>query len=157
MDTNILKKIEVGQLQKRPDIRVGDTVKLYMKIKEGNKERVQMFAGVVVAMKGQGTDATITVRKISYGVGVEKVVPLYSPVLDKVEIVKRGTVRKSKLYFLRERVGRRALKVSNIKDVFMTDEVVVPAEGEAPTEEEIIAETPVVEEVEEKVEENTEA
>ncbi len=149
MDTNILKKIEVGQLQKRPDVKVGDTVKLYIKIKEGNKERVQMFQGVVIAIKGKGMETTITVRKISYGIGVEKVLPLYSPVLDKMEIVKRGTVRRSKLYFLRGRIGRKALKVSNIKDVFMTDEVIVPEEGEAPVEE-----TPVAEEA---VEEKTEA
>lgn len=149
MDTNILKKIEEGQLQKRPDVKVGDTVKLYIKIKEGNKERIQMFQGVVIAMKGKGADTTITVRKISYGIGVEKVIPLYSPVLDKMEIVKRGTVRRSKLYFLRERIGRKALKISNIKDVFMTDEVMVPEEGEAPVEE-----TPAAEEV---VEEKTEA
>ncbi len=149
MDTNILKKIEEGQLQKRPDVKVGDTVKLYIKIKEGNKERIQMFQGVVVAIKGRGVDSTITVRKISYGIGVEKVIPLYSPVLDKVEIVKRGTVRRSKLYFLRGRIGRKALKVSNIKDVFMTDEVIVPEEGDAPVEE-----IPVAEDV---VEEKTEA
>ncbi len=149
MDTNILKKIEEGQLQKRPDVKVGDTVKLYIKIKEGNKERIQMFQGVVIAMKGKGAETTVTVRKISYGIGVEKVMPLYSPVLDKMEIVKRGTVRRSKLYFLRGRIGRRALKISNIKDVFMTDEVIVPEEGEAPVEE-----TPAAEEV---VEEKTEA
>lgn len=149
MDTNILKKIEEGQLQKRPDVKVGDTVKLYIKIKEGNKERIQMFQGVVIAMKGKGAETTVTVRKISYGNGVEKVMPLYSPVLDKMEIVKRGTVRRSKLYFLRGRIGRRALKISNIKDVFMTDEVIVPEEGEAPVEE-----TPAAEEV---VEEKTEA
>ena len=149
MDTNILKKIEEGQLQKRPDVKVGDTVKLYIKIKEGNKERIQMFQGVVIAMKGKGAETTVTVRKISYGIGVEKVIPLYSPVLDKMEIVKRGTVRRSKLYFLRGRIGRKALKISNIKDVFMTDEVIVPEEGEAPVEE-----TPAAEEV---VEEKTEA
>jgi large subunit ribosomal protein L19 len=149
MDTNILKKIEEGQSQKRPDIKVGDTVKLYIKIKEGNKERIQMFQGVVVAIKGRGIDSTVTVRKISYGIGVEKVVPLYSPVLDRVEIVKRGTVRRSKLYFLRDRIGRRALKVSNIKDVFMTDEVIVPEEGETPAEDISVAK--------EVVEEKTEA
>jgi len=149
MDTNILKKIEEGQLQKRPDVKVGDTVKLYIKIKEGNKERIQMFQGVVIAMKGKGAETSITVRKISYGIGVEKVIPLYSPVLDKMEIVKRGTVRRSKLYFLRGRIGRKALKISNIKDVFMTDEVIVPEEGDAPAEE-----TPAAEEV---VEEKTEA
>ena len=122
MDKNILKSIEAGQLVKRPDVRVGDTVKLSLKIKEGNKERLQAFEGVVIAINGQGVDASITVRKISYGVGVEKIVPLYSPALEKMTVLKRGTVRRSKLYFLRDRVGRRALKVNDIKDVFMTDE-----------------------------------
>lgn len=138
MEKNILKNIEEGLLQKRPDVRVGDTVKMYMKIKEGNKERVQMYEGVVIAINGSGINTNITVRKISYGIGVEKVVPLHSPVLNKIEIVKRGTVRKSKLYFLRDRVGRRALKINNIKDVFMTDEVEVPEIGEV--KEEIVEE-----------------
>lgn len=138
MEKNILKNIEEGLLQKRPDVRVGDTVKMYMKIKEGNKERVQMYEGVVIAINGSGINTNITVRKISYGIGVEKVVPLHSPVLNKIEIVKRGTVRKSKLYFLRDRVGRRALKINNIKDVFMTDEVEVPEVGEV--KEEIVEE-----------------
>ena len=128
MDKNILKNIEDGQLQKRPDVKVGDTVKLSVKIKEGNKERIQMYEGVVIAMKGSGIDSTITVRKISYGVGVEKIFPLHSPVLQKIEVIKRGTVRRSKLYFLRNRAGRRALKISNIKDVYMTDEVEKPVE-----------------------------
>jgi large subunit ribosomal protein L19 len=137
MDTELLKSIEKGQLKKRPDVKVGDTVKLYLKIKEGSKERVQIFQGVVIAMNGSGINKSVTVRKISYGVGVEKVVPLHSNVLEKVEVTKRGTVKRSKLYFLRGRVGRRALKIENIKDVFMTDEVeeVVPeVEAEVVTE-----------------------
>ena len=135
MDKNILNKIEGEQQVKRPDVKVGDTVKLSLKIKEGNKERIQVFEGVVIALNGIGTNKTVTVRKISYGVGVEKVVPLYSPVLDKMVILKRGTVRRSKLYFLRGRVGRRALKVGDVKDVNMTDEVIVPSEGEVAAEE----------------------
>ncbi|KKQ14948.1 MAG: 50S ribosomal protein L19, partial [candidate division WS6 bacterium GW2011_GWF1_36_8] len=103
MDKNILKNIEEGQLQNRPDVMVGDTVKLHIKIKEGNKERTQIFEGVVISMKGAGVDASITVRKISYGIGVEKILPMHSPVLQKIEIVKRGTVRRAKLYFLRDR------------------------------------------------------
>jgi large subunit ribosomal protein L19 len=135
MDKNILNKIEGEQQVKRPDVKVGDTVKLSLKIKEGNKERIQVFEGVVIALNGIGTNKTVTVRKISYGVGVEKVIPLYSPVLDKMVILKRGTVRRSKLYFLRGRVGRRALKVGDVKDVNMTDEVIVPNEGEVVAEE----------------------
>ena len=142
MNTDILKKVEEGQYKKRPDVKVGDTVKLHLKIKEGEKERTQIFEGVVIAKKGAGLSSTLTVRKISYGVGVEKIVPLHSPSLEKIEIVKRGTVRRSKLYYLRKRVGRRALKVENVKDVYMADEedVVVPETGEAETMEEVTEE-----------------
>ena len=134
MDINIMKKIEGDQLKKRPNVKVGDTVKLYMKIKEGNKERTQIFEGVVIGMKASGSNQTITVRKISYGVGVERVVPMQSNLLEKIEVVKRGTVKKSKLFYLRERVGRKALKVGNVKDLYLTDEVVVPFVGEVEEE-----------------------
>lgn len=129
-----MKKIEGDQLKKRPNVKVGDTVKLYMKIKEGNKERTQIFEGVVIGMKASGSNQTITVRKISYGVGVERVVPMQSNLLEKIEVVKRGTVKKSKLFYLRERVGRKALKVGNVKDLYLTDEVVVPFVGEVEEE-----------------------
>lgn len=137
MNTQLLKSIEKDQLKKRPDVKVGDTVKLYLKIKEGSKERTQIFEGVVIAVNGSGINKSVTVRKISYGVGVEKVVPIHSNILEKIEITKRGTVKRSKLYFLRDRVGRRALKIENIKDVYITDEI-----------EEVV---PVVEEVEVEV------
>lgn len=130
MDINILKKIEEGQLKKRPNVRVGDTVKLHMKIREGNKERIQVFEGVVISLQGSGVDQTVTVRKISYGVGVERVVPMHSDLLSKIEVVKRGTVKRSKLFYLRERVGKRALKVKNVKDTYLTDEIEVPVSGE---------------------------
>ena len=129
-----MKKIEGDQLKKRPNVKVGDTVKLYMKIKEGSKERTQIFEGVVIGMKASGSNQTITVRKISYGVGVERVVPMQSNLLEKIEVVKRGTVKKSKLFYLRERVGRKALKVGNVKDLYLTDEVVVPVVGEVEEE-----------------------
>ncbi|MHC1716747.1 MAG: 50S ribosomal protein L19 [Candidatus Dojkabacteria bacterium] len=150
MDNNIFKTIEDGFLKKRPEVRVGDNVKLYLKIKEGNKERIQVFQGIVIGIKGSGINTNLMVRKISYGVGVEKIVPLHSPVLEKIEVVKRGSVRKSKLFFLRDRVGKRALKVGNVKDVYLTDEVMVPVEGENETVEE------VVEEVKEEVVEEKE-
>jgi len=132
MNTEILKKVEEGQYKKRPDVRVGDIVKLHLKIKEGEKERIQIFEGVVIAKKGSGLSSTLTVRKISYGIGVERIVPLHSPLLEKIEIVKRGTVKKSKLYYLRKRVGRKALKIANVKDVYITDEedIEVPETGE---------------------------
>ena len=155
MNTEILKKVEEGQYKKRPGVRVGDTVKLHLKIKEGEKERTQIFEGVVIAKKGSGLGCTITVRKISYGVGVEKIVPLHSPLLEKIEVVKRGTVRKSKLYYLRKRVGRRALKVEKLKDVYMTDEedIIVPETGEAEIEEEVVSEDVEVKEEEKETEE----
>jgi large subunit ribosomal protein L19 len=140
MNTELLKSIEKEQLKKRPEVEVGDTVKLYLKIKEGSKERTQIFQGVVIAMNGNGINKSVTVRKISYGIGVEKVVPIHSNLLEKIEVTKRGTVKRSKLYFLRGRVGRRALKIENIKDVFMTDEVeeVVPEVGAEVVSEEVI-------------------
>jgi large subunit ribosomal protein L19 len=133
MDTNVIKKVEESFYKKRPDVRVGDTVKLHLKVKEGEKERTQIFEGVIIAIKGSGLSKNIVARKISYGVGVEKIVPLHTPVLEKIEIVKRGTVRRSKLYYLRGRVGKRALKAGATTNVYFTDEeeeVVVPVTGE---------------------------
>ena len=91
-----------------PEVRVGDTVRVHVKIKEGNRERIQTFEGTIIARKHGGISETITVRRISYGVGVEKVFPLHSPNVDKIEIVRRGKVRRAKLYYLRGRVGKRA-------------------------------------------------
>lgn len=135
MDNNILNTIEQDSYKKRPDVKVGDSVKLHLKIKEGNKERIQVFQGVVISIKGTGLSRNLIVRKISHGVGVEKIVPLHSPVLSKIEIIKRGSVKKAKLFYLRKRVGRKALKVGNLKDVYMTDQEDVPEEAEVVSEE----------------------
>lgn len=137
MDINIMKKIGGDQLKKRPDVKVGDTVKLHMKIREGSKERIQIFEGVVMSLGSSGINQTVTVRKISYGIGVERVVPMHSNLLEKIEVVKRGSVKKSRLFYLRDRVGRRALKVGNVKDLYLTDEVEVPEVGE---QEEVVKE-----------------
>jgi large subunit ribosomal protein L19 len=91
-----------------PDFRPGDTIKVYFKIKEGDKERIQPFEGVVIRKRGSGTGATFTVRKISYGVGVERTFPLHSPLIEKIEVLKRGKVRRARLYYLREKVGKKA-------------------------------------------------
>ena len=91
-----------------PSVTVGDTVRVHLKVKEGNRERIQVFEGTVIAKKHGGIEETITVRRISYGVGVEKVFPLYSPVIEKVETIRRGKVRRAKLYYLRDRVGKAA-------------------------------------------------
>ena len=96
-------------LKKLPDIKVGDTLKVHQKIKEGSKERVQVFEGIVIAMKhGKGISGTLIVRKIISGIGVEKIFPLHSPNVEKFEIVSRGKARRAKLYYLRDRVGRKA-------------------------------------------------
>ena len=91
-----------------PEVRVGDTVRVHVRIKEGARERIQVFEGVIIARKHGGIGETITVRRVSYGVGCEKVFPVHSPSIVSVETVRRGKVRRAKLYYLRERVGKSA-------------------------------------------------
>jgi large subunit ribosomal protein L19 len=105
----IISKFTNEQLKKEPfTLNVGDTVKVHAKIKEGNRERIQIFEGTIIAKKGGGISETFTVRRVSYGVGVERVFPVHSPNLEKVEISRRGAVRRAKLYYLRDRVGKAA-------------------------------------------------
>ena len=106
---NVLEKIIKKQPRKEiADFQPGDTVRVHVKIKEGDKERVQTFEGTVIARKHAGLNATFTVRKISFGQGVERIFPVYSPVIDRVELVRRGSVRRSKLYYLRGLRGKAA-------------------------------------------------
>ncbi len=91
-----------------PDFQSGDAVKVHLRVVEGNRERVQVFEGVVIRCQGGGVRATFTVRKVSFGVGVEKTFPLHSPIISKIEVGARGDVRRAKLYYLRDRVGRAA-------------------------------------------------
>ena len=91
-----------------PSFAAGDTVKVNVKIKEGEKERIQAFQGVVISKRGGGTGATFTVRKVSYGIGVERIFPLHSPAIDKIEVITRGRVRRSKIYYLRKLRGKAA-------------------------------------------------
>ena len=91
-----------------PEVHVGDTVRVHVKIKEGSRERVQVFEGTVIAKKHGSIEETITVRRLSYGVGVEKVFPVHSPSIDHIEVVRNGKVRRAKLYYLRDRVGKAA-------------------------------------------------
>ena len=91
-----------------PRVQIGDTVRVHVKVKEGSRERIQVFEGTVIAKKHGGITETITVRRISYGVGVEKVFPVHSPSIDKIEVVRNGAVRRAKLYYLRGRVGKGA-------------------------------------------------
>jgi large subunit ribosomal protein L19 len=104
-----LKTMVSGQLKTEPpQISIGDTVKVHVKIKEGDRERIQVFEGTIIARRGSGISESFTVRRLSYGGGVERVFPIHSPHVDKVEVVRHGKVRRSKLYYLRDRVGKSA-------------------------------------------------
>ena len=106
---NIIKNIEDAQMKAEvPQFNVGDTVRVSAKIKEGNRERIQVFEGTVLKKQGTGVRSTFTVRKISNGVGVEKTWPLHSPIVTKIQVVRKGKVRRAKLYYLRERIGKKA-------------------------------------------------
>ena len=106
---DLIKELESQQMKaEKPVANVGDTVRVHVKIKEGSRERIQVFEGIVIAKKHGGIEETFTVRRISYGVGVEKVFPVHSPSIDHFEVVRNGKVRRAKLYYLRGRVGKGA-------------------------------------------------
>ena len=112
---DIIKSIEHEQLKNRiPDLKVGDTVRVHQKIKEGNRERIQVFEGIIIKKQGGSVNATFTVRRIAYGVGVEKTFLVHSPLVEKVEVVRVGKARRAKLYYLRDRVGKAAKTKENI-------------------------------------------
>lgn len=123
---DLIKLVESEYLKKDiPTFKAGDTIKVYIKIKEGSKERIQQFQGVVIARRGTGTGAMFTVRKISNGVGVERTFPLHCPSIDKIEFVRAGSVRRAKLYYLRKLRGKAArIKEGKSKEL-------VPATSEA--------------------------
>ena len=104
-----IRAIERQQIREDlPQVRVGDNVKVYYRIKEGDRERIQMYQGDVIRMSGPGARETFTVRKISFGVGVERTFPVHSPKIEKIEVVRHGKVRRAKLYYLRDKVGKAA-------------------------------------------------
>ena len=174
---DIVKSIEHEQLKNKiPDLKVGNTVKVHARIKEGNKERIQVFEGTIIKVQGSGVNKTFTVRKISYGVGVEKTFLIHSPLVEKVELVRVGHARRAKLFYLRDRVGKAAKtreiagariedKEIEIKGAEVTEEPVQEAEEvtaettvaeevvETPVEEKVAEETPAVEEKAEVAEE----
>ena len=116
MNMNIIKEIEAEQLKESvPQFNVGDTVKVHAKIKEGNRERIQVFEGTVIKRQGGSNRETFTVRKASNGVGVEKTWLLHSPAVEKIEVIRKGKVRRAKLYYLRDRVGKKAKVKEAIK------------------------------------------
>ena len=134
---DIIKSIEHEQLKNTiPDLKVGNTVRVHVKIKEGNKERIQVFEGIIIKKQGGGVNATFTVRKISYGVGVEKTFLIHSPLVEKVEVVRVGKARRAKLYYLRERTGKASKTKEMVGARIENKEIVVKED---------LAEEPVVE------------
>ncbi len=156
---DIIKSIEHEQLKNKiPELKVGDTVKVHQRIKEGNRERIQVFEGVIIKKQGGGVNATFTVRRVAYGVGVEKTFLVHSPMVEKVELVRVGKARRAKLYYLRDRVGKAAKTKENVaarienREITIKEDVVEEAPEEEPAVE---TETPVVQEVVDTVKEET--
>ena len=156
---DIIKSIEHEQLKNKiPELKVGNTVRVHVRIKEGNKERIQVFEGIIIKVQGGGVNQTFTVRKTSYGVGVEKTFLIHSPLVEKVEIVRVGKARRARLFYLRDRVGKAAktkeLVGARIEDreIVVKEELVEePVAKETTAVEETVTETaPVVEEVKEE-------
>ena len=135
---DIIKSIEHEQLKNKiPDLKVGNTVRVHQRIKEGNRERIQVFEGIIIKKQGGGLNATFTVRKIAYGVGVEKTFLIHSQLVEKVEVVRVGKARRAKLYYLRDRVGKAA-KTKELVGARIEDKEIVVKEDlaeEAPAEE----------------------
>jgi len=131
---------------KIPALKVGDTVKVHVKVKEGNRERIQIFEGIIIKKQGGGVNATFTVRRISYGVGVEKTFLIHSPKVEKVEVIRIGKARRAKLYYLRDRLGKSAKTKEKLGARIETNEIVLKEEiVEEPEAEEVVAvETPEV-------------
>lgn len=166
---DIIKSIEHEQMKNKiPALKVGDTVKVHQRIKEGNRERIQVFEGIIIKKQGGGVNATFTVRRVAYGVGVEKTFLVHSPMVEKVELVRVGKARRAKLYYLRDRVGKAAktkeavgARIENKEITIKEDIVEAPVEEvveevatpveEAVVETPAVEEAPVAEEVKEEV------
>ena len=134
---DIIKSIEHEQLKNKiPVLDVGNTVKVHVKVKEGNRERIQIFEGIIIKKQGGGLNETFTVRKISYGVGVEKTFLIHSPMVEKVEVVRVGKARRAKLYYLRDRVGKASKTKEKVGARIETKEITIKEE---------LVEEPVVE------------
>ena len=144
---DIIKSIEHEQLKNKiPELKVGNTVKVHVRIKEGNKERIQVFEGIIIKVQGGGLNQTFTVRKTSYGVGVEKTFLVHSPLVEKVELVRVGKARRAKLYYLRDRVGKAAKTKEKIGARIEDREIVIKEDlAEEPAVEKAPEEAPAVE------------
>ena len=153
---DIIKSIEHEQLKATiPDLKIGNTVKVHVRIKEGNKERIQVFEGIIIKVQGSGVNKSFTVRKISYGVGVEKTFLIHSPLVEKIELVRVGKARRARLFYLRDRIGKAAktkevagARIENKEIIIKGKEIEVPVEG---TEEPVTTEVPTTEKVKAEV------
>jgi len=136
--SKILDQFNKAQLKPMPDIKSGQTVKVHQKIKEGNKDRIQIFEGIVIARKhGKGINSTITVRKVSDGIGVERIFPIFSPAIEKIEIIRAGKTRRAKLYYLRTAKGKTArLKNKEFSAAIAEEEKPVAQDAAEPTTDE---------------------
>ena len=136
---DIIKSIEHEQLKNKiPELKVGNTVRVHQRIKEGNRERIQVFEGIIIKKQGGGVNATFTVRRVAYGVGVEKTFLVHSPMVEKVEVVRVGKASRAKLYYLRDRIGKAAKTKEDVTARIENREIVI--------KEELPAEEPAVEE-----------
>jgi large subunit ribosomal protein L19 len=154
---DIIKSIEHEQMKNKiPELNIGSTVRVHVRIKEGNKERIQVFEGIIIKKQGGGVNATFTVRRISYGVGVEKTFLVHSPMIEKIEVVRVGRARRAKLYYLRDRVGKAAKTKEKVgakieTKMITVKEEVVPGESVEAENAENTEDIVVAEEVEENV------
>ena len=157
---DIIKSIEHEQMKNKiPVLNVGDTVKVHVRVKEGNRERIQVFEGIIIKVQGGGVNQTFTVRKTSYGVGVEKTFLVHSPAVEKVEVTRVGKARRAKLFYLRDRLGKSAKTKEKVGARIETKELTIKEDlvEEAPVEEVVAEEeTPVVEATAEAVEDKKE-
>jgi len=126
MNSEMQNELEKKYMKKVPKFNPGDTIAVTTIIREKDKQRTQIFKGIVLSIKGAGVRKTFTIRKISAGIGVEKIIPLYSPNVSKIEVIKRGAVRKAKIYYMRKRIGRQALKVGEKNGLY--DEIIDEAD-----------------------------
>ena len=139
---DIIKSIEHEQMKNRiPELKVGNTVKVHVRVKEGNRERIQVFEGTIIKVQGGGVNQTFTVRRISYGVGVEKTFLVHSPTVEKVEVVRVGRARRARLFYLRDKLGKSAKTKEQVGARIETKEIVLKEEmTEAPAAEETAVE-----------------
>ena len=161
---DIIKSIEHEQLKNKiPELKVGNTVRVHVRIKEGNKERIQVFEGIIIKVQGGGVNKSFTVRKISYGVGVEKTFLVHSPLVEKVELVRVGKARRARLFYLRDRIGKAAKTKEQVgarienKEITIKEDLVEEAPVESAPEEapSIETENPTVQETVDTVTEET--